>query len=360
MTATRFFDATNFTPFADDDAIWGGVAFVEVVGIASVETFGSLQVLAARTIVATGLASAEALGVPRIPAGLQRIFASGVVSAEAFGSPQEILFQPTGVWKKVQLVAPLTDATSVLFGYSGGPPTTNDWYEYNAVSSDGFAVTVNPDGTYYIDGSNGLDPSDSFQGRWYSTTDRSWSALATVTLISSPFTLGAITIVSQEAFGVAALSAQSGGLIASGVASAEAFGTPTIILAGVLRPSAIAPQEIFGVAEVIVANRIVPAGLSSGEFFSQHTIVSTIRAGVVVSQETFGPITLTNFTNKLAPLGIASETVFGDVNTVVNRVMTAFSLDSAEAFGKVLVFSPGVWTIETSLSEKHWVEETPQ
>lgn len=358
---TRFFNATTFTPFALQDAAWGNFDFVNPSGIPSAEAFGANTVRVGRIVSAAGnIASAQAFGVPLIPGLIKQIFTIGIASAEAFGSAQAILLKPLPLWRVVQLVSPLTDATSVFFGATGGPPSTGDWFEYDALSADGFSVTVNPDGTYFIAGSNNLDPSDNFHGRWYSAIDRVWSGLVTITLVSSPYTMGVTTIPSKEAFGSAVMTAQAAPIRPNGIVSAQAFGIPTTVLQGVLRPAGIVSLEAFGTTLVLGPARALPAGITSGEAFGFLALLRIIQAGVIVSGEVFGSPTMTNFTDKLVPVAIPSEEFFGFPSLITNRAMVVEGIESGELFGNTLIFSPGVWSEEEPLGSEHWIEELVQ
>lgn len=356
---TRFFNATTFTPYADDDADWSNAKAVQFTGMAGVEAFGSLSVLAGWVVTATGMASEEVFGTAQVPGATETIFVEMLAGIEAFGTLQMTLFQAAPAWKHVKIVSPDTSEASVFFGYTGGPPTDGDWYEYEAFSFDGFPVTVNANGTYYIDGSNFLDPSDSFHGRWYSLIDSGWSALATVTLVSSPFSLGALTVVSKEAFGTAVLTAQSGGLVARPIVTKEAFGVPLLVLEGVMRPPSVASAEALGISTIIIASRLLLTGVATAEAIGAAKFVRIVYAGVVISGESFSEPSLTNFTNKLSPISVASKEALPSPELIVDRVLAVEGMEGTEAFGPVLIFSPGVWQ-EEAPQIGHWIQEDPQ
>lgn len=91
---------------------------------------------------------------------------------------------------------------------------------------------------------------------------------------------------------------------------------PPITLEGapqnILNPTGIASQEAFGTPSVTVANTITATGIASEEAFGTPYI---------------------NAEQTIICAGIASEEAFGTANLVSNKTITCSSIDSAEQFG---------------------------
>ncbi|MCB0190624.1 MAG: hypothetical protein KDJ65_01625 [Anaerolineae bacterium] len=154
----------------------------------------------------------------------------------------------------------------------------------------------------------------------------------------------------------------------SGVASGEAFGSPTISTGPVsISPTGVASAEAIGDAVLTSLVSISPAGIDSGEAFGSNTLtpggvfvlptgvtseeaigdavvtvggVSVSPAGIV-SGEAFGATTITVEALILLPTGISSEEAFGDATLIPGAVSVSLGgIASAEAFGDP-VLTPG-------------------
>jgi hypothetical protein len=108
---------------------------------------------------------------------------------------------------------------------------------------------------------------------------------------------GAGAIASAEAFGTPTVTPGAVTVHPSGIASAEAFGTPTIIHAALLAPSGIASAEAFGTPTVTLGAVILgPSGIASAEAFGTPTVtvgIVTVGPSGIASAEAFGTLTVT-------------------------------------------------------------------
>lgn len=103
-------------------------------------------------------------------------------------------------------------------------------------------------------------------------------------------------IASAEAFGTATILIGAVTIQVTGIASAEVFGTPTITVGGVtIQVSGIASAEAFGTATIVAGAVIISVtGIPSDEAFGTPDITQTAPIVVIIS-----------------PLGIPSEEAFG-------------------------------------------------
>lgn len=151
---------------------------------------------------------------------------------------------------------------------------------------------------------------------------------------------------------------------ASGIASAEAFGTATLTNLATISPSAIASAEAFGTASLTrgAVSVTITAGISGAEAFGTATVqrgaVSVSPSGIASTEtigtasvqpgsmtitvtaidtsETLGAVTVTNNAN-IQCTGILTEEIFGAID--VDQTTTIPAIDTAEAFGAVSVQS---------------------
>jgi len=147
-------------------------------------------------------------------------------------------------------------------------------------------------------------------------------------------------IASAEAFGTATLIHGPVNIIPTGLATQESFGTFALVLtypAKFIQPSAIPSSEVVGAATLIHGNtNILPVGDPSDEALGTP---SFLKGGVVISpvgiatQESFATFVVRNSKN-LLPTGIASAEVLGAPTLIHGAVLIQPSgIASGEAFG---------------------------
>jgi len=164
------------------------------------------------------------------------------------------------------------------------------------------------------------------------------SQLLQPSAIASAEAFGALTVVpgavsvlptaigSLEAFGSAKLNLK---LILTGIASAEAFGTPIVTIGLTLYPTGIASVEAFG--NLVIAGPLIVPGIASQEAFGSPTVTP---GGVIVapsgisSEELFGLPKLNLF---VTPSGIVTSEAFGAAQLNLKLILTGIA--SAEALG---------------------------
>ena len=127
-------------------------------------------------------------------------------------------------------------------------------------------------------------------------------------------------IASAEAFGTPVIATGSVNISPSGIASTEAFGTAVISQATFITPSGIASEEAFGTAVLTTGAVIVtPSGIASAEAFGTAVITQgfVITPTGIASAEAFGTAAITTGAVTLSPTGIASEEAFGSHTVAV-------------------------------------------
>ena len=122
-------------------------------------------------------------------------------------------------------------------------------------------------------------------------------------------------IASTEAFGATAVTPGAVSLVPGGIASLEAFGAPSLTPHNVLSPSSIASAEAFDTLTVTPgAVSLSPGGIASGEVLDTPTVtpgVWTLSLQGIVSGEAFGSAIVIGPAQTLQPGGIASGEAFG-------------------------------------------------
>jgi hypothetical protein len=124
-----------------------------------------------------------------------------------------------------------------------------------------------------------------------------------------------------------------------GIASSEAFGTPTVSLGGIIAtPTGIASVEQFGTPTVNTVLTATPVGIGSGEVFGVPAVSTriTVSPQSVVSGEGFGvPTVSTHLTVTLQ--GISSAESFGVPTLTTHLTSSPQSISSGEVFGTPVV-----------------------
>ncbi len=170
-------------------------------------------------------------------------------------------------------------------------------------------------------------------------------AFGTLTVVPGAVSVLPTAIGSLEAFGSAKLNLK---LILTGIASAEAFGTPIVISGLTIYPSAIPSAEAFGAP--IIAGPILVTGIASGEQFGTPIVTP---GGVIVaptgisSEELFGLPKLNVF---VTPSGIVTGEALGTAKLNLKLILSGIA--SGEQFGTptvkmILVIRPsGIASVE--------------
>jgi hypothetical protein len=155
-------------------------------------------------------------------------------------------------------------------------------------------------------------------------------------------TLAPSAIASLEAFGSPQLDLT---VLADPVASAETFGSTTLIIEQFLSPDAIASLEAFGTAQIDLT--VLATGIASLEAFGTAQLDLTVFPTSIASAETFGSATVVA-QQFLGPDAIASAEAFGSPQ--LNLIVFPSSIASGETFGSpqldLTVFPDGIATLE--------------
>lgn len=120
-------------------------------------------------------------------------------------------------------------------------------------------------------------------------------------------------------------------------------GSPDVTLRGAeyftLVPSGIASAETFGLPGIVLAPyNVAPAAIPSGEAFGVTLLRSAVSPSGIATSEAFGIVVLGQF-SLLQPDGIVSEEVFGVAKANL-RLKLLGGIASAEGFGVPHLFAP--------------------
>lgn len=126
-------------------------------------------------------------------------------------------------------------------------------------------------------------------------------------------------------------------ILPTGIASAEAFGSPTVSISAAIAPSGIPSTEQFGSASVVSHYEVASTGIPSQEAFGEPSVVPGgvyVSVQGVPSAEQFGQPTITAGFSAILPAGIPSQEAFGTPGVPVGGVtVSAQGIASAETFG---------------------------
>lgn len=160
------------------------------------------------------------------------------------------------------------------------------------------------------------------------------------TPVSAQTVFPTAAIASQEAFGSPTLANQivARTVLPTVIASAEIFGSSTLVTLVGVAPSAIQSAEALGIPTVYAVANAQPSGIGIGETFGT-TVISTrvtILSTAIGNSETFGTIS-TSAISAIVPTGIASSETFGMtlISTLAN--LSPSVIASAEAFSAALL-----------------------
>ena len=156
-------------------------------------------------------------------------------------------------------------------------------------------------------------------------------------------------IASGEAFGSPSISVGAVTVSPTGIASDEAFGAATVSNGAVaITPTGIASGETFGAPSVDVGTvTISPTGIASDEAFGSAAVGQggvTITPPGIATGEAFGAATVALGAVSISPTGIATGEAFGSAAVTLAGGITAQGIPSAEAFGSHTL-SPGAVSI---------------
>lgn len=236
-------------------------------------------------------------------------------------------------------------AFCAVHSFTGAVPNTFTW----AGSYAGNEVTGGNQGT----GGSGVIASVSFKvpaGPGTESPSCSWNNSANdryilaVSITEAGQNLSPSGVASGEAFGTPTITPGAVDIAPTGIASGEAFGTPTVTPGAVdIAPTGIASGEAFGTPTIQATADIAPTGIASGEAFGTATITATneLLPTGIASGEAFGTAVISAGPVDIAPTGVASGEAFG-LPTIAHGSISQFiepvGIPSAEAVG-----TPTIW-----------------
>jgi hypothetical protein len=276
-----------------------------------IHTLTMQEAIEPQILSASALESAEAFGDPEVigSAAPNSLLPSGIASAEAFGDPgldlNEFVLLPTGIVSAEALGGPAINVMAVTVSPSGIPTAENFG---DTVGGPLEAIQIPP--TY---------------GAHFNYTD-GWVYGGVAQLLSSG-------IASAEAFGTLTIVPKPAFIMASGIGSGEVFGTPTINPGvAAVRPAAIASGEAFGAHTVVPGTvSLRPSSIASAEALGAPGIVEgsvILVPAAIATVEAFGVAALSLF---LLPTGIATAEAHGTTQAI--SLVRPATINSGEAFG---------------------------
>jgi hypothetical protein len=206
-------------------------------------------------------------------------------------------------------------------------------YSHGPIPSSGTTV-VQQYGRMVVTDSGG-SISLAFTG--YDDTDT--SLLTYTKTYTLPVTTLPTGIASAEAVG-----SPSVGLVlntaSTAIASTEAFGSPTVGTGLTVTPTGLASAEVFGTPALASLLTTSPTGVASGNVFGTPILTSllTLSPTAIASSEAFGATAVTSQLY-LTPTSIATANAFGTPTLSVSIPLSPTAIASVEAFGTALVGS---------------------
>lgn len=185
---------------------------------------------------------------------------------------------------------------------------------HGAMQSHNGALTVGSNTTFLVSVTDGAsDFSSAANNNQATTSGNSYSVAATM---------------ASGAWGAVAVEIKPSGssvtAAPTGIASAEAFGSPSI--KETVYPTGIASAQAFGSPSVRVT--AAPAGIASAEAFGSPSVRQTVAAAAIASAESFGAPAIRETVTAVA---IASSEAFGSPS--IRQTVTPAGVASAEALG---------------------------
>jgi len=163
--------------------------------------------------------------------------------------------------------------------------------------------------------------------------------------IASSLTISPSGIATAEAFGSPTLTPGAVTISPTGIATAEVFGTPTITQSGfTLSPTGISSAEIFGTISIQPgAVAVIPSGIVTAEVFGVMAalpgVVTILPFGIAPAEAVGTPAIALG----IIPIGIPGTEVFGSI-TIQPGIVTAspVSIAGAEVFGTPVITIAGI------------------
>jgi hypothetical protein len=374
---------------------------IQPVAIGSSEAFGTPIIQRGLNVIA--ISSAESLGTVTLLHGNANIQPTSIASAEAFGNPSLVstaLILPSAIgdpggfasgpfdsdafetqFGNLRLVVSvLTTAivpTAIPSAESFGTPTLlaggvvvspSSISTAEAVGSHTLKATANilPSAIQSVE-AVGI-PTFIATSNIIPTAIPSAETFGTPSLLAGGVLIQPVAISSTEVVSTPVLKT-SVSILPSAIGSAESFGTPSLVTGGVLiQLTGVASAEVFGAATLLHGNvNIQPTAIDSAEVFGDRTRLDPIRptaipsgeafgspilatlggprtlqVSVIVSAESFAPITLLHGNVNIIPSAIGSTEAFGAVRLAATASIAPSSIASSEAFGTPSLIAGGV------------------
>lgn len=184
--------------------------------------------------------------------------------------------------------------------------------------------------------------SQTYENGWPSPlnlttgTSRHYSIYCTYTPGDGVQTVVPISIASAEAFGNPTITVGAVTVQPISIASAEAFGNPSIVPTYTIEADSIASAEAFGSPAVLPGTATIePISIGSAEAFGNPLIaleVQTVQVISIDSSEAFGSPAV-NATYTVQVISIGSSEAFGNPAVTTTYTVQVISIGSAEAFG---------------------------
>jgi len=233
--------------------------------------------------------------------------------------------------------------------------TDADYLAFNEDNGDDYNNSDRGESRYWASNS---EVHTTLNLSWYSLLYNNYvnfSSVVTISTTESQMTNITVTsgIASAEAFGTPVLTTGNVNIAPTGISSGEAFGTP-FIPTEILVPSIIS-QEAFGTPTVFSEQFIViTSGIASQEAFGTLQINLTIHdPGGIISQEAFGSPIISRGPVNISPSSIVSSESFGVAIFAYGMYyinLNGQGIGSAEAFGtpsfKMSIVSVGITSAE--------------
>ena len=164
-----------------------------------------------------------------------------------------------------------------------------------------------------------------------------WSMDSVDLLTNVPAVAGEVRnepLLSGQAFGSPSVSTTAPPTSPTGIASSEAFGTPTVSALLVTLPAGVATGEAFGAPAASTALTASPTGIASAEAMGAPALTATLTASPagIASAEAFGAQTV-NTTVTASPSGIGTAQTFGTPTIAASIAMSPAGVATAQAFG---------------------------
>lgn len=262
-----------------------------------------------------------------------------------------------GAWTAGQLkVYVLNDVllASPIGNTGTGTSTTNNvtvsGYTSSVANSRGFCGAIDTS-------AQGLPVSTDDELGWTSAAVQSGMS---ITKFSNTGTSGTSVTFNLDAAGTSAPAwrwaaieikpnpaAQS--VTATGIATAEAWGSATVSLVGTatISPTGIPSDEAWGSHTVALAQTITLTGVASGEAWGSSQLNQSVNLTGISSAEAWGS---TQLNMSVQTIGIASAEAWGSSAVSVNQSLTLTGIASGEAWGSAVVsnVTPSGISIATS------------